>query len=101
VLRDEPAHFSHVFACCSPAARPEGIGADRLSDFLNLEHGSEFALLGQAELGPSALGDAVRDDQITRQYYGRPPLLDTRLLPDAERPRRRYLDWHRDKIFVV
>ena len=29
---------------------------------------------------------------------GRPPLLETLLLPDdAERPRRRYLDWHREK----
>ena len=39
------------------------------------------------------LADAVRGDHLTRQYYGRPPLLDTLLLPDdAERPRRRYLD---------
>ncbi len=38
----------------------------------------------------------------TRQYYGRPPLLETLLLPDdAQRPRRRYLDWHREKIFVA
>jgi putative restriction endonuclease len=48
------------------------------------------------------LADAVRGDQLTRQYYGRPPLLDTLLLPDdAERPRRKYLDWHREKIFVA
>ena len=47
------------------------------------------------------LADAVRGDQLTRQYYGRPPLLDTLLLPDdAERPRRKYLDWHREKVFV-
>ena len=49
-----------------------------------------------------ALADAVRADPLTRQYYGRPPLLDTLLLPDnAELPRRRYLDWHREKIFVA
>ena len=36
------------------------------------------------------LADAARGDHLTRQYYGRPPLLDTLLLPDdAERPRRR------------
>jgi predicted restriction endonuclease len=48
------------------------------------------------------LADAAPGDHLTRQYYGRPPLLDTLLLPDnAERPRRRYLDWHREKIFVA
>jgi putative restriction endonuclease len=48
------------------------------------------------------LTDAVRGDRLTRQYYGRPPLLDTLLLPDdAERPRRKYLDWHREKVFVA
>jgi hypothetical protein len=39
------------------------------------------------------LADAPRGDHLTRQYYRRPPLLDTLLLPDdAERPGRRYLD---------
>ena len=48
------------------------------------------------------LADAVRGDHLTRQYYGRPPLLDTLLLPDdAERPRRKYLDWHREKVFIT
>jgi hypothetical protein len=49
------------------------------------------------------LANAARGDHLTRQYYGRPPLPDTLLLlPDnAERPRRRYLDWHREKIFVA
>jgi putative restriction endonuclease len=48
------------------------------------------------------LADAARGDHLTRQYYGRPPLLDTLLLPDnAQLPRRRYLDWHREKIFVA
>ena len=48
------------------------------------------------------LADAARGDHLTRQYYGRPPLLDTLLLPDnAEHPRRKYLDWHRDKVFVA
>jgi putative restriction endonuclease len=48
------------------------------------------------------LADAAKEDHLTRQYYGRPPLLDTLLLPgNAERPRRRYLDWHREKVFVA
>ena len=48
------------------------------------------------------LADAARSDHLTRQYYGRPPLLDTLLIPDeAEHPRRRFLDWHREKIFVA
>ena len=47
------------------------------------------------------LAEAVRGDHLTRQYYGRLPLLDALLLPDdAERPRRKYLDWHREKVFV-
>ena len=38
----------------------------------------------------------------TRQYYGRPPLLDTILLPDqAQLPGRKYLVWHRTNIFVA
>jgi putative restriction endonuclease len=46
--------------------------------------------------------DAARGDHLTWQYYGRPQLLDTLLLPDnAERLRRKDLDWHRDKIFVT
>ena len=46
--------------------------------------------------------DAVRGDHLTQQYYGRPPLLDTLLHPeDAERPWRKYLDWHREKVFVA
>ena len=48
------------------------------------------------------LADAVRGDQLTRQYYGRPPLLDTLLVPDdAQRPKQKYLDWHREKVFVA
>ena len=219
ILREDSAQFTHIYRVLLHAARAEGIDRARLPDFLDLEDGGEFALLGQDELGtsvfenalrdqitrsvaendwpgqdteriilaaarvgqhvfalnvlnncgrrcvfcglnPSAFGarrmllaghikpwkdssaterldprnglaacpshdvafdtgmltvtadlkihiarplaDAARGDHITRQYYGRPPLLDTLLLPDeAERPRRRYLDWHREKIFVA
>jgi len=52
-------------------------------------------------IAPS-LADAVRGDDLTRQYYGRPPLLETILLPTgAKLPARKYLDWHREKIFAV
>ena len=48
------------------------------------------------------LADAARGDDLTRQYYGRPPLLESLLLPDnAQRQARKYLDWHREKIFVA
>ena len=219
MLREDSARFTDIYRLLLRAARAEGIDRDRLPDFLDLEEGGEFALLGQGELGTSVfenalrdqiarsaaggdwpeqdteriilaaarvgqhvfalnvlnncgrrcvfcglnpspgvarrmllaghikpwkdssaterldprnglaacpshdvafdtgmltvsadlkiqiarpLADAVRGDQLTRQYYGRPPLLDTLLLPDeAQRPRRKYLDWHREKIFVA
>ena len=48
-----------------------------------------------------ALADAVRGDPLTRQYYGRPPLLESLLLPDnAQLPARKYLDWHQANVFV-
>jgi putative restriction endonuclease len=61
VLRDEPAHFTRIYRTLMTAARAEGIGADRLPDFLGLEHDGEFDLLGQDELGPSALENAFKD----------------------------------------
>lgn len=61
VLRDEPAHFTHIYRVLLSAARSEGIGGDGLPDFLGLEHGGEFALLGQDELGPSALENAFQN----------------------------------------
>jgi putative restriction endonuclease len=48
------------------------------------------------------LAEAVRADPLTRQYYGRPPLLDAILLPaSAQQPAPRYLDWHRSNIFAA
>jgi putative restriction endonuclease len=218
MLREDSAQFTHIFRVLLRAARAEGIDRASLPDFLELEDGGEFALLGQDELGtsvfenalkdqiarsvaendwpaqdteriilaaarvgqhvfalnvlnncgrrcvfcglnPSAFGarrmllaghikpwkdsspterldlrnglaacpshdvafdtglltvngglrihiapslaDAVRGDYLARQYYGRPPLLESLLLPDdAQRPARKYLDWHRERIFV-
>ena len=52
-------------------------------------------------LAPS-LTEAVLADPLTRQYYGRPPLLSSLLLPvGAQAPSRKYLDWHREHIFAV
>jgi hypothetical protein len=50
----------------------------------------------------SALADAIRGDPLARQYYGRPPLLDTILLPaNAQTPARKYLDWHKTNVFAA
>ena len=49
-----------------------------------------------------ALANAVRGDPLARQYYGRPPLLERLLLPDAaQSPARKYLDWHKTKGFIA
>lgn len=48
------------------------------------------------------LADAIQTDPLARQFYGRPPLQDVILLPDgAQAPARKYLDWHRQHIFVA
>lgn len=219
MLREDSARFTHIYRLLLNAARAEGVDRASLPDFLDLEDGGEFALLGQDELGtsvfenalkdqiarsaaendwpaqdteriilaaarvgqhvfalnvlnncgsrcvfcglnPSAFGarrmllaghikpwrdsspterldprnglaacpshdvafdtglitvngglkihiapslaEAVSSDHLTRQYYGRPPLLEYLLLPDdAQRPARKYLDWHREKIFAA
>jgi putative restriction endonuclease len=218
ILRDDPAAFSAVYRMMLHAARAEGIGVDRLPDFLGLEDGGELALLGQDELQTSVMETSLRDqivrdamssgltereterillaaarvgqhlfargvlancggqcvfcglqpasfgakrmllaghikpwkdstpterldlrnglaacpahdvafdtglltvngglrihltrsladasdhDPVTRQYFGRPPLQERLLLPaGAHRPGRKYLDWHREHIFV-
>src|SRR5215831_15296083 len=43
------------------AARAEGTGPERLPDFLGLEHGDEFALLGQDEIDISVLEASLRE----------------------------------------
>ena len=49
-----------------------------------------------------SLAEATRTDPLVRQYYGRPPLREMLLLPiGAQAPSRKYLDWHRQKIFVA
>jgi len=47
------------------------------------------------------LARAVEADELARQFYGRPPLREALLLPlRAQLPDRKYLDWHREKIFA-
>jgi putative restriction endonuclease len=220
MLRDDPARFSQIYRLLLHAARGEGIGPERLPDFLGLEQGGELALLGQDELDLSVLENSFREqlerdasdhdalsvleterillaaarvgqhvfaqevlkncgsrcvfcglqpasfgakkmllaghikpwkdstpterldprnglaacpghdvafdtgllavngglrihvarslsnatatDPLARQYYGRPPLLETLLLPDgAQPPAGKYLDWHRQNIFMA
>jgi NAD(P)-dependent dehydrogenase (short-subunit alcohol dehydrogenase family) len=66
MLRDDPARFSHLYRMLLHAARLEGIGRDRLPDFLSLEPGGELALLGQEELDISTLEAELRE-QIARR----------------------------------
>lgn len=48
------------------------------------------------------LADAIHNDPLARQYYGRPPLREVILLPDgAQAPAHKYLDWHRQKVFIT
>jgi putative restriction endonuclease len=68
-LRDDPARFSRLYRVLLQAARAEGIGRDRLPDFLGLEDGGELALLGQEELNLSVVEEAMRE-AIARMTAG-------------------------------
>jgi len=70
MLRDDPARFTHVYRELLSAARAEGIGGDRLPDFLGLEHGGEFDLLGQDELKISVLENAFKEQIAQRASEG-------------------------------
>jgi putative restriction endonuclease len=48
----------------------------------------------------AALGQAIMNDELTRRYYGRPPMLAGLVLPaGAAVPRARFLEWHRRFVF--
>jgi putative restriction endonuclease len=64
ILRDDPATFSGVYRMMLHAARAEGIGPDRLPDFLALEAGGELTLLGQDELKTSVMEASLREQII-------------------------------------
>lgn len=75
ILRERPRLFTRVYRVLFHSARAEGIDPDRLPDFLELERGGEFQLLGQDELDPSemdelrsgveAAGDSPETERIT------------------------------------
>jgi len=69
MLREDLERFSHVYRILLGAARAEGIGPDRLPDFLGLEAGAGLTLLGQDELDVSVLEADLRD-KIARQAAG-------------------------------
>lgn len=68
-LREDPSRFSRMYQVLLYAARAEGIGRDRLPDFLGLEDGGELALLGQEELDLSVVEEAMRE-MISRMTAG-------------------------------
>jgi len=48
------------------------------------------------------LADAIQAGPLARQYYGRPPLREGILLPEtAQAPAPKYLDWHRQEVFIT
>ena len=59
-LRNDAARFSRLYRVLLHAARAEGIGRDRLPDFLALEDGGGLVLLGQEELNLSVVEEAMR-----------------------------------------
>jgi hypothetical protein len=70
MLREDSARFTDIYRLLLlRAARAEGIDRDRLPDFLDLQDGGEFALLGKDELGTSVFENALRD-QIARSAAG-------------------------------
>jgi putative restriction endonuclease len=68
-LRNDPPRFSRLYRVLLHAARAEGIGRDRLPDFLGLEDGGELILLGQEELDLSVVEEAMHQ-VITRMTAG-------------------------------
>jgi putative restriction endonuclease len=86
MLRNDPASFTRVYRVLLHAARAEGIGTDRLPDFLGFENGGELTLLGQEELDLSVLEESLRD-QIERDagQSGWSPLETERILLAAAR----------------
>ena len=70
MLREDLERFTHIYLVLFRAARAEGIGLDRLPDFLNLEAGEDLMLLGQEELDAPLLEADLRD-QIARHVAGK------------------------------
>jgi putative restriction endonuclease len=74
VLRDEQPRLEHVYRVLLAAARAEGIGLSDLPDFLGIEDGGSFTLLGQEELGPAEFSELLSE-------------VEPSLVPDADTER--------------
>lgn len=61
-LGADPLRLAHVYQVLLQSARAEGIGPDRLPDFLDSVHTGE--LLGQEEIGPAELEQAVVETEV-------------------------------------
>lgn len=60
VLRDDHGRLFDLYRLILTAARQAGVDPDVLPDFLDLEHSDEFELLGQDEIGETAVEAALR-----------------------------------------
>jgi putative restriction endonuclease len=77
MLREDSARFTDIYRLLLRAARAEGIDRHHLPDFLDLEDGSEFVLLGQNELGTSVFEKALKDEIARSAAEGDWPERDT------------------------
>jgi putative restriction endonuclease len=86
MLRDDTARFSQIYRLLLHAARAEGVGPQRLPDFLGLEQGGQLVLLGQDELDLSVLEKSLQD-QLERhgEHGGLSPRETERILLAATR----------------
>jgi hypothetical protein len=83
--------------------------AQRASEGVWSEKQTEQIILAAARVGQHVFALNVLSNcgqrcvfPLTRQYYGRPPLLESLLLPDdAQLRARKYLDWHKTNVFIA
>jgi putative restriction endonuclease len=68
-LREQPEQLSQVYRTLLASARAEGIGRDRLDDFLGIEQGGDITLLGQEKLPASAVEEVLKT-QLERLLSG-------------------------------
>jgi putative restriction endonuclease len=87
-LLGDPEQLSQVYRVLLAAARAEGVGRDRLPDFLSIEEHGDVQLLGQAQLpGDSMIEEALqgRLEQLLGSRNGLTEPETTRLLLAAAR----------------
>ncbi|WP_448630791.1 HNH endonuclease [Cellulomonas soli] len=61
-LRSDPSRMAHAYRTVLAAARAAGVEPDVLPDFLGVEHGGTIELLGQDELGGTAVESALENE---------------------------------------